>query len=110
MLRILVNSIIRGWKQLARRPLYICMMVIVPLVSAWFFFDLMEDGVVRRSPVGIVDLDKSDMSRRLTRNLSALQQVEIKRLMALTKRPSMLCKEVKCLVSSLFPTISLPRR
>lgn len=54
------------------------MMVIVPLVSAWFFFDLMEDGVVRRSPVGIVDLDKSDMSRRLTRNLSALQQIEIK--------------------------------
>ncbi len=78
MIRILVNSIIRGWKQLARRPLYICMMVIVPLVSAWFFFDLMEDGVVRRSPVGIVDLDKSDMSRRLTRNLSALQQIEIK--------------------------------
>ena len=78
MLRILVNSIIRGWKQLARRPLYICMMVIVPLVSAWFFFDLMEDGVVKRTPVGIVDLDKSDLSRTLTRNLNSLQQVEIK--------------------------------
>lgn len=77
MLRILVNSIIRGWKQLARRPLYICMMVIVPLVSAWFFFDLMEDGVVKRAPVGIVDLDKSDLSRKLTRNLNTLQQVEI---------------------------------
>lgn len=77
MIRILVNSIIRGWKQLARRPLYICMMVIAPLVSAWFFFDLMEDGVVRRTPVAIVDLDKSDLSRRLTRNLSSLQQVEI---------------------------------
>ena len=78
MLRILVNSIIRGWKQLARRPLYVCMMVIVPLVSAWFFFDLMEDGVVKRTPVGIVDLDKSDLSRKLTRNLNSLQQVEIK--------------------------------
>ena len=78
MLRILVNSIIRGWKQLARRPLYVCMMVIVPLLSAWFFFDLMEDGVVMRTPVGIVDLDKSDLSRKLTRNLNSLQQVEIK--------------------------------
>ena len=77
MIRILVNSIIRGWKQMARRPLYICMMVIVPLVSAWFFFDLMEDGVVRRTPVGIVDLDKSDLSRKLTRNLNSLQQVKI---------------------------------
>ena len=79
MLRILVNSIIRGWKQLARRPLYVCMMVIVPLVSAWFFCDLMEDGVVRRTPVGIVDLDKSSMSRKLTRNLNTLQQVEIQK-------------------------------
>ena len=77
MLRILVNSIIRGWKQLARRPLYICMMVIVPLVSAWFFFDLMKDGAVQRTPVGIVDLDKSDLSRKLTRNLNAFQQVNI---------------------------------
>ena len=77
-LHFLVNSIIRGWKQLARRPLYICMMVIVPLLSAWFFFDLMEDGVVKRTPVGLVDLDKSDLSRNLTRNLSAFPQVSIK--------------------------------
>ena len=77
MIRILVDSIIRGWKQLARRPLYICMMVIVPLASAWFFFDLMKDGVIKRVPVGIVDLDKSDVSRNLTRNLSAFPQVNI---------------------------------
>ena len=53
------------------------MMVIVPLVSAWFFFDLMEAGVVERTPVGMVDLDKSDLSRKLTRNLNSLQQVSI---------------------------------
>lgn len=79
MIRILVDSIIRGWKQLARRPLYIFMMVIVPLASSWFFFDLMEDGVVKRVPVGIVDLDKTDLSRNLTRNLSALPQVSIEK-------------------------------
>jgi len=54
------------------------MMVIVPLTGSWFFFDLMEDGVVKRTPVGIVDLDKSDLSRNLTRNLSSFSQVEIK--------------------------------
>lgn len=79
MIRILVDSIIRGWKQLARRPLYIFMMVIVPLASSWFFFDLMKDGVVKRVPVGIVDLDKTDLSRNLTRNLSALPQVSIEK-------------------------------
>ena len=78
MISIIVNSIIRGWKQMARRPLYVCMMVLVPLACAWFFCDLMKDSVVQRTPVGIVDLDKSDISRRLTRNLNALQQVEIK--------------------------------
>ena len=64
---------------MARRPIYICMMVIVPLVSAWFFFDLMEDGVVKRTPVGIVDLDKSDLSRKLTRNLNSFQQVRVEK-------------------------------
>lgn len=59
--------------------MYICMMVIVPLASAWFFFDLMKDGVVMRTPVGIVDLDKSDLSRQLTRNLNAFQQVSIEK-------------------------------
>lgn len=77
MLRIIVNSIIRGWKQLVRRPLYVCMMVIVPLSCSWFFFDLMKDGVVEGTPVGIVDLDNSDLSRKLTRNLSSFQQVRI---------------------------------
>ena len=78
MFRIIVNSVFRGWKQMTRRPIYVCMMVIVPLLSAWFFFDLMEDGVVKRTPVGLVDLDKSDLSRNLTRNLSAFPQVSIK--------------------------------
>lgn len=59
--------------------MYIFMMVIVPLASSWFFFDLMEDGVVKRVPVGIVDLDKTDLSRNLTRNLSALPQVSIEK-------------------------------
>jgi len=55
------------------------MMVIVPLLSAWFFFDLMKVGAVERTPVGIVDLDKSDISRKLTRNLNSLQQVSIEK-------------------------------
>ena len=79
MFRIIVNSVFRGWKQMTRRPIYVCMMLIVPLVSAWFFLDLMEDGVVMRTPVGLVDLDKSDLSRTLTRNLSAFPQVSIEK-------------------------------
>ncbi len=74
----LLESYKRGCVQLVRRPVYIIMMVIVPLLSAWFLLDLMEPGVIRRVPAAIVDMDNSDISRRMYRNLSAFQQVDIK--------------------------------
>ncbi|UKI43812.1 MAG: ABC transporter permease [Porphyromonadaceae bacterium] len=54
------------------------MMVVVPLASSWFFFDLMHEGAVERVPVGIVDLDNTSLSRTLTRNLSAFKTVDVK--------------------------------
>ena len=47
-------------------------------MSAFFFFDLMHKGPVTRVPVGVVDLDNSSTSRALSRNLGAMQNVEIK--------------------------------
>lgn len=79
MLKIIVNSVFRGWRQMTRRPLYLCMMILAPIVCAWFFMDLMKDGVVQHTPVGIVDLDQSDLSRKLTRNLAAFPQVSIEK-------------------------------
>lgn len=62
---------------LARRAIYPVMMIVVPICSAFFFFNLMEKGVVEEVPVGLVDLDNSDLSRVLTRNLKAMEQVSI---------------------------------
>ena len=75
--KYLLESYKRGCVQLVRRPVYIIMMVIIPLFSAWFLLDLMEEGVVRRAPAAIVDMDNSDISRRMYRNLSAFQQVDV---------------------------------
>ena len=71
------NSMTRGLVSLVRRPLLLIMMVVMPLLCAWFLLDLMSPGRVTRVPVGIVDLDNSSISRNLTRNLGALNAVNI---------------------------------
>lgn len=73
----LIESYKRGCVQLVRRPVYIIMMVVVPIFSAWFLLNLMDEGVIRNVPAAIVDLDNSDVSRNMYRNLSAFQQVDI---------------------------------
>lgn len=73
-----IESFKRGLVQLVRRPMYFLMMVIVPLLGSWALLDLMKGGVIREVPVGVVDLDDSELSRRLLRNLNAFQQVDIR--------------------------------
>ena len=67
----------RGCVQLVRRPMYFLLIVIMPLLCSWFLLDLIKDGSVQRVPVGIVDLDNSSLSRRISRNLNGFQQVNI---------------------------------
>ena len=70
-------SLRRGIKTLASRKIYIVMMVIVPLVSAFFFLNLMNEGLPLKVPSGMVDLDRSSMSRSVARNLRATELIEI---------------------------------
>lgn len=72
------QSLKHGAVSLVRRQVYFWMMVVVPLASSWFFFDLMHEGAVERVPVGIVDLDNTSLSRTLTHNLSAFKTVDVK--------------------------------
>ena len=71
------QSLKRGCIQLVRRPMYFLLIVIMPLLCSWFLMDLIKDGGVNQVPVGIVDQDNSDMSRRISRNLNGFQQVDI---------------------------------
>jgi ABC-2 type transport system permease protein len=57
--------------------MYFLLIVIMPLLCSWFLLDLIKDGSVQRVPVGIVDLDNSSLSRRISRNLNGFQQVNI---------------------------------
>lgn len=73
------ETVKRGMVSLVRRRIYLIMMVAVPLLTAFFFLDLMWGGSVQQAPVGIVDMDHSSMSRSLSRHLRAMQQVKVTR-------------------------------
>lgn len=76
--KILKDSLKRGAVQLVRRPMYVLMIVIMPLLCCFALMSMLSRGSIQRVPVGVVDLDRSDVSLRLEHNLSAFQQVEIR--------------------------------
>ena len=67
-----------GVRQLVSRPIYVIAMIVVPLFCAFFFLDLMSEGLPLQSPVAVVDLDNSPVSRNVTRNLGTLELIDIK--------------------------------
>lgn len=77
MFKTIKNSLTRGFKALGQRRVYFFMMLVFPLMSIWFFTDLMSEGLPLPVPVGVVDLDQSSMSRQTIRTLNANQFVTI---------------------------------
>lgn len=74
----LLNVIRRETRRLASRPIYFVGIVAVPVLMAIFFTVLLNPGLPLRVPAGVVDLDHSRMSRKLTRSLDAMEQIDIK--------------------------------
>lgn len=70
-------SIRRGARELVSRPEFVLALIVIPLVAVWFFDSLLSRGVTTRVPVAVVDLDQSEMSRAITRNLAVQQVLDI---------------------------------
>ena len=76
MLRHLLNIwriFKREMKILMKNPIYLCCMVIFPVLTMFFFTSLLDEGVPQEMPVGVVDLDNSSTSRALVRRLDGFQ-------------------------------------
>lgn len=73
----MLPSLRRGIMTLCSRRIYIFMMVIVPLGCAFFFLNLMHEGLPLKVPVGMVDMDHSSLSRRIGRSLNASELIDI---------------------------------
>lgn len=73
----LLNVIRREIRRLCSRPIYLTGMVVVPVVMAFFFVGMLDSGLPLKVPAGVVDLDHSQMSRRLTRSLDAMELIDV---------------------------------
>lgn len=73
----MLGSFKRGILQLGSRRIYITMMIIVPVLFALFFINLMHEGLPLKVPVGMVDMDHSSLSRRIGRSLNAMELIDI---------------------------------
>ena len=72
------ESLKRGIATLGSRRIYLWMMVVVPIACALFFTGLMNSGLPLKVPVGVVDMDHSQLSRRTTRALNAEELIDIR--------------------------------
>ncbi len=73
----LLNAIKYGVRQLVSRPLYILVMIGVPVAFSLFYLSLMDNGLPLQTPVAVVDLDNTELSRKVIRNLGAGELVSI---------------------------------
>lgn len=74
---ILLKSLLRGVRQLFSRPEYVMALIVIPIFGVWFFDSILSRGVTTRVPTAVVDLDNSEMSRAITRNLAVQQVLDI---------------------------------
>lgn len=72
-----IAGVRREIQRLASRRIYLCGMIVVPLLVAVFFLSILHKGLPEQVPTAVVDLDHSSMSRSLTRSLRALQVLDV---------------------------------
>lgn len=62
---------------MGQRKMYLFAMVIVPVLIFLFFVTLLGEGLPLRTPVAIVDMDHSSMSRSVIRSLNSSELISI---------------------------------
>ena len=71
-------TFMRELRRLTGRPIYLCMMIGVPIVCACFLTSLLDNGLPTKVPTAVVDLDNSTLSHQMIANLDAMQLIDIK--------------------------------
>lgn len=77
MLRLLLDTILREWRLLTGRPLYLVSFIVIPMTMAVVLTYEMHTGLPTQTPVAVVDLDNSSLSRRITRELANQQMLDV---------------------------------
>lgn len=67
----------RSVLQIVRRPIYWVAFFILPLFCFMLLTSLMENGLPSKVPAAMIDRDGSQLSRKITQNLSGMQMVDL---------------------------------
>ena len=76
-IRRIVNLSAREVGLMIHNPIYICCMVVFPLVIIFFFTSLMSEGQPEKLPCGVVDYDNTSVTRAMIRQLDAFQSTRV---------------------------------
>ncbi|HOP08361.1 MAG TPA: ABC transporter permease [candidate division Zixibacteria bacterium] len=72
-----LNVMRREFRRISQRKAFYTLMILVPLVVFSFMFYIYRDKVVIDTPVGIVDLDNSELSRTIVRAVESTRSMKI---------------------------------
>ena len=64
--------------QIARNPIYLFCMVVFPVMVTYFFTSMLGEGQPENLPVGVVDQDRTEVTRAMTRRLDGFQTTQVK--------------------------------
>ncbi len=75
----------RGWllvlwrelKRMTTRPVYLFILVVLPLGFLAYFATLMPDGLPQSLPIGVIDHDGTSLSRNIVRQLESSPQTKV---------------------------------
>lgn len=70
-------GLFRELKRMVSRPIYLVIMIVIPLISFLFFAGFMSDGLPKDLPIGIIDHDNSVLSRKIIRQIEVSQENKI---------------------------------
>ena len=73
----ILNIALRELRILKGNPIYGFCMVVFPVMTMLFFTTMLDEGMPKDLPIGVVDLDDSSLSRGLVRNLDAMQSSRV---------------------------------
>ena len=76
-MRILLQIIIREFLRLKKRPAAWVLLLVIPTGIFFYLGAIYEEGAIESVPIAILDLDHSDLSRKVISNVEASPKLNI---------------------------------
>ena len=77
MLYVCMNVLLREWRRMTSRRIYLGAAVVLPLFLIFFMATIFGDGQMRHLPIGIVDEDNTATSRSIVRSIAAVPTFDV---------------------------------